>query len=134
MHVISEIYVQPGRIGGFEADQVRSWSSQDNLDVVDGRCFDENILEESLQQNGSCPSISLSSPFMIVLQCSLFNILEVKCNSDLHHLIVAGSPFSPSGQILNDDWGFFLPGTGVSSQISREVQTESNPKKYQTNE
>ncbi|XP_054619970.1 gasdermin-E-like [Dunckerocampus dactyliophorus] len=34
-----EICLQPGKIGGFQADMVRSWSSHDSLDVVDGRCL-----------------------------------------------------------------------------------------------
>lgn len=50
-----EICLQPGKIGGFEADMVRTWS-QDSLNKVDGRCYDESVPEKipfSTLQNGS---------------------------------------------------------------------------------
>ncbi|XP_077363025.1 gasdermin-E-like [Festucalex cinctus] len=43
-----KICLQPGKIGGFEADSASLWSSEDDDDVVDGRCFHEDIP----QQNG----------------------------------------------------------------------------------
>ncbi|XP_077405864.1 gasdermin-E-like [Vanacampus margaritifer] len=76
-----KICLQPGKIGGgFEADTVESWSSQDDLNVVDGRCFDEDIPQEQPQQNGShvedlSPLAELSPSTRRDLLCMLKNIL-----------------------------------------------------------
>ncbi|XP_061738446.1 gasdermin-E-like [Nerophis ophidion] len=47
-----EICLQPGKIGGFEADMVKPWSSTDSLEV-DGRCAGQDMPEEAVQLNGS---------------------------------------------------------------------------------
>ncbi|XP_061615627.1 gasdermin-E-like [Phyllopteryx taeniolatus] len=77
-----KICLQPGKIvGGFEADMVRSWSSQDYLDVTDGRCLDENIPDEQPQQNGSqvadlAPLAALSQATRWTFFCKLQDILR----------------------------------------------------------
>ncbi|KAM7384011.1 hypothetical protein PAMA_011385 [Pampus argenteus] len=53
-----EICLQPGTVGGFEADMIKSWSSEDflNIDRMDGKCNEERIWEKisfSASQNGS---------------------------------------------------------------------------------
>ncbi|XP_037119166.1 gasdermin-E-like [Syngnathus acus] len=49
-----KLCLRPGKIGGFETIMDRSWSSEDDLSVVDGLCADGIIPEEQPQQNGSC--------------------------------------------------------------------------------
>ncbi|XP_057684327.1 gasdermin-E-like [Corythoichthys intestinalis] len=75
-----EICLQPGKIGGFEADLMRV-SSQESLTVVDGRCLDENISEEQIQQDGShkddlAPLTALSQSTRWALFCRLQEILS----------------------------------------------------------
>ncbi|XP_061670298.1 gasdermin-E-like [Syngnathoides biaculeatus] len=71
----------PGSIGGgFEADTVSSWCSQEDLDVTDGRCLDENIPEQP-QENGSqvedfSPLAELSQATRWALFCKLQVILR----------------------------------------------------------
>lgn len=58
--VFSDICLQPGTIGGIEADTPASWPSHDSLNVVDGKCNGEKVPEKvplSALQNGLCPLI-----------------------------------------------------------------------------
>nr|XP_057903778.1 gasdermin-E-like isoform X2 [Doryrhamphus excisus] len=84
-----EICLQPGKIGGFEADMVRPWSSHDSLNVVDGRCLGENTPEEVLQQNGAeledlSPLAELPQSTRLVLFRKLQDILRDRAT--LSHL------------------------------------------------
>ncbi|XP_051926334.1 gasdermin-E-like [Hippocampus zosterae] len=107
-----KICLQPGLIGGFEADKVRSWSSQDDIDVVDGRCFDGNILEESPQQNGApvedlSPLAALPPSTRWALYCKLQDILRDRVTLShlqcaLEELCVGRTPDTTRQETLPD--------------------------------
>lgn len=64
--VFSDICLQPGTIGGIEADSTeRSWPSHDSLNTVDGRCHEEMVPLSALL-NGLCLFIHATVQLLII--------------------------------------------------------------------
>lgn len=63
--VFSDICLQPGTIGGIEADSTEmSWPSHVSLNTVDGRCHEEMVPLSALL-NGLCPFIHATVQLLI---------------------------------------------------------------------
>ncbi|KAM9838288.1 gasdermin-E-like [Aulostomus maculatus] len=101
-----EICLQPGKIGGFEADMINRWSSHDSLHVVDGKCnggqaplsaLQHGSEEEDLHRLAELPSSTRRILFQklqetlrdrVVLSCLQCVLEELSCGDTLsleHH-------------------------------------------------
>ncbi|XP_028454230.1 gasdermin-E [Perca flavescens] len=70
------ICLQPGSIGGIEADSLESWPSQDSLDKVDGKCNGEKVPLSALQNGSQEMDLSPLAELPQLTRCVLFKRLQ----------------------------------------------------------
>ncbi|XP_026155402.1 gasdermin-E-like isoform X1 [Mastacembelus armatus] len=72
-----DICLQPGTVGGFEADTpVTSWPSHDSLDVVDGKCDGKKVPLNTLHDGSLEMELSALAELPQSTQCALFEKLQ----------------------------------------------------------